>query len=41
MRYGGHLTTRAVYNVLGINRDGFKELIGMYIYESEGVKFWL
>ncbi len=41
VRDGGHVTTRAVYNVLGINKDGFKELIGMYISESEGAKFWL
>jgi putative transposase len=41
VRDGGHVTTRAVYNVLGINKDGFKELIGMYVSESEGAKFWL
>ncbi len=41
VRDGGHVITRAVYNVLGINKDGFKELIGMYISESEGAKFWL
>lgn len=41
VRDGGHVTTRAVYNVLGINKEGFKELIGMYISESEGAKFWL
>lgn len=33
--------TRAIYNVLGINKDGHKELLSMYIYKSEGANFWL
>ena len=37
----GRTTSRAVYNVLAINKDGRKELIGMYISESEGANFWL
>lgn len=35
------MVSRAVYNVLAINKDGRKELIGMYISESEGANFWL
>ena len=38
---GGRVVSRAVYNVLAINKDGQKELIGMYISESEGANFWL
>ena len=38
---GGKVVSRAVYNVLAINKDGFKELIGMYVSESEGANFWL
>ena len=37
----GRVVSRAVYNVLGIGQEGRKELIGMYISESEGAKFWL
>jgi len=37
----GKVSSRAVYNVLAINKDGFKELIGMYVSESEGANFWL
>ncbi len=37
----GRVVSRAVYNVLGISQEGRKELIGMYISESEGAKFWL
>lgn len=38
---GGKVVSRAVYNVLAINKDGYKELIGMYVSESEGANFWL
>jgi transposase-like protein len=37
----GHVVTRCLYNVLGINLEGRKHLLGMYISESEGSKFWL
>lgn len=37
----GRVVNRAVYNILGINKYGRKELIGMYISQSEGAKFWL
>ena len=37
----GKVTSRAVYNVLGITKEGRKELLGMYISESEGANFWL
>jgi transposase-like protein len=30
-----------VYNILAVNLQGQKDLIGMYISESEGAKFWL
>ncbi|NME71007.1 IS256 family transposase [Flammeovirga aprica] len=33
--------SRAVYNILALNKEGKKELIGMYISESEGANFWL
>lgn len=35
------MITRAVYNILGVSLDGKKELLGMYLSESEGAKFWL
>lgn len=38
---GGRTESRAVYNVLAINKDGRKELIGMYVSESDGANFWL
>lgn len=41
VRDGGRVVPRAVYNVLGVNRYGYKDLIGMYVSESEGANFWL
>jgi len=35
------MVSRAVYNILGIDRHGRKELIGMYVSQSEGANFWL
>lgn len=41
VKENGSISTRAVYNILGINRQGKKDLLGMYHAESEGAKFWL
>jgi transposase-like protein len=32
---------KAVYIALAVNRDGLKELLGLWISENEGSKFWL
>src|SRR5574344_2729708 len=37
----GSAVTRAIYNVLGVSKNGQKELLGMYISKSEGSNFWL
>ncbi len=37
----GKVVNRCVYNILGINTEGRKELLGMYVSESEGANFWL
>lgn len=41
VRHEGRVVNRAVYCVIGLNQEGFKELLGMYIGENEGSKFWL
>ncbi|MFA7491341.1 MAG: IS256 family transposase [Mariniphaga sp.] len=38
---GGKVVSRAVYNVLAVDKEGHKDLIGMYVSESEGANFWL
>ena len=37
----GKVVHKALYNILGVNRDGKKEILGLYISESEGANFWL
>ena len=37
----GCAVSRAIYNVLGVNKEGHKGLLGMYISKSEGANFWL
>ena len=41
VREEGKVKHKALYNILGLNRDGKKEVLGMYISESEGANFWL
>ena len=40
-RQSGVSTSRAVYLALAINLEGRKELLGLWIAESEGASFWL
>lgn len=35
------VTKAIIYNVLALNSEGRKELLGMYISKSEGANFWL
>jgi transposase-like protein len=35
------IKTKAIHCLLGVGRDGTKDLLGMYINETEGAKFWL
>lgn len=37
----GKVQTRCLYNILGITTEGKKEVLGMYVSESEGANFWL
>jgi len=37
----GKVISKSVYNILGINAEGMKELLGMYVSEGEGANFWL
>jgi len=41
VRSDGKIQHKALYNILGINKEGHKEVLGMYISESEGANFWL
>ena len=41
VRAQGHYESRAVYTVLGLNLEGRKEVLGLYLSESEGANVWL
>jgi len=41
VKVDGKIEHKALYNILGINKEGRKEVLGMYISESEGANFWL
>ena len=38
---GGKYVTKAVYTVLGMGIDGKKDILGLYLSQSEGANFWL
>ena len=37
----GKVVHKALYNILGVNKEGRKEILGLYVSESEGANFWL
>ncbi len=41
IRQDKRVINKAIYLALGINLEGQKELLGMWISENEGAKFWL
>jgi len=41
VRENGTYVSKAFYTVLGVNLEGKKEVLGLYLNESEGSKFWL
>ena len=41
VRDAGPIRNKAVYLALGINMHGDKELLGLWIEQSEGAKFWV
>lgn len=41
VREDHRIVTKAAYVVLGINLDGYKEILGIWIGQNESSKFWL
>jgi transposase-like protein len=41
IRENGKVLSKAVYTILGVNLEGRKEVLGLYISENEGANFWL
>ena len=41
VRHNGRIEKRAVFCVLGIDEEGMKDLLGLYVADNEGARFWL
>ena len=41
IRENGKVASKAVYTILGVNLEGRKEVLGLYLSEHEGANFWL
>jgi len=41
VKVNGAVETRAIYNILGVDIEGKKDVLGLYSSENEGAKFWL
>ena len=41
IRDNGRYVSKAIYTVLALNIEGKKEVLGLYLSESEGANFWL
>lgn len=41
VRDSGHVRNKAVYLAIGITLSGLKEVLGLWIAQTEGAKFWL
>ena len=37
----GRYVSKAIYTILGVNLEGKKELLGLYLSKSEGANYWL
>lgn len=41
VREEGKVVAKAVYSILGVTQEGHKDILGIYLSESEGAHFWL
>lgn len=41
VREDGRVVTKAVYCIIGVNQEGYRDLLGLYIGSSESAKFWM
>lgn len=41
VREEGRVVTKAVYCIIGVNQEGYRDLLGLYIGARESAKFWM
>ena len=41
VREEGRVITKAVYGIIAVNQEGYKDVLGLYIGQNESAKFWM
>ncbi len=41
IRDGKHIINKSLYIEMGVNMEGKKDVLGLWLCETEGAKFWL
>ena len=41
VRDEGRVVTKAVYGIIAVNQEGYRDVLGMYIGQHESAKFWM
>ena len=41
VREEGRVITKAVYGIIAVNQEGYRDLLGLYVGQHESAKFWM
>lgn len=41
VRHNGHIINKSLYIAMGVDMEGKKDILGLWLAENEGAKFWL
>ena len=41
VREEGRVITKAIYGIIAVNQEGYKDVLGLYIGQNESAKFWM
>ena len=41
VREEGRVITKAVYGIIAVNQEGYRDVLGLYVGENESAKFWM
>ena len=41
VRHNGKITNKTIYLIIGLDKQGYKQVLGMWINETESASFWL
>lgn len=41
VREEGRVITKAVYGIIAVNQEGYKDVLGLYVGQNESAKFWM